>query len=288
MKVALVVPTFNRSQILMNLVSYIENQTVKPELFIVVNDGSTDNTSELLAAHPMVTELKGDGNLWWTGSVNLGIKYVLDNHPEIDHIILQNDDVIIADDWLETLIKVGEQNPKALVGCAAVDYRDKQSITYAGKYTNSWFAFNKFVYKGKKLDEIDRELPIYPFDLIGRGILIPVEVFHKIGLFDAEHFKHRGDTELPLRARKAGYKLILSFKPLVFEMPDKTHGVDIKQKYTFKDVKPFFWDFRSSTYIKYRFYYSRIVADNPLQFVTFFTFSLMAHSRKFLRRFKLV
>lgn len=287
MKVALIVPTFNRSRILSDFIETMKAQTAQPDLFIIVNDGSTDDTGEVLAKNPHILELKGDGNLWWTGAVNLGIKYVLDNHPEIDHILLQNDDVILMNDWLEKLLKLGAENTDTLIGCAAVDYRDKESITYAGKYTHKWFAYNKFIYQGKKISEIDVNLPIYPFDLIGRGILIPVTVFNKIGLFDAKHFKHRGDTELPLRARKAGFKLMLSFIPLVYDMPDKTHGVDIKTKYTFKDIKPFFFDFRSSTYIKYRFYYSKIVADNPLQFLTFFCCSLMAHSRKFLRRFKL-
>ncbi|MBE9585359.1 glycosyltransferase family 2 protein [Mucilaginibacter sp. JRF] len=287
MKVALVVPTFNRSKLLIEFVEAMSKQTRKPDLLVVVNDGSTDNTSQLLAQHPEVTELKGDGNLWWTGAVNLGIQHVLDNHSEFDYIVLQNDDVIIADDWLEKLISVGVENPDSLVGSAAVDYRDKETITYAGKYTHKWFAYNTFIHKGKKISEINPDEPIYPFDLIGRGILIPVKVFKQIGIFDAKHFKHRGDTELPLRAKKAGFKLIVSFKPLIYDMPDKTHGIDIKTKYTFKDIKPFFWDFRSSTYIKYRYYYTKIVADNPIQFLTFFTCSLLAHSRKFLRKFRL-
>jgi N-acetylglucosaminyl-diphospho-decaprenol L-rhamnosyltransferase len=244
MKVALIVPTFNRSGLLMNLVDAINTQTRKPDAFIVVNDGSKDDTSELLARHPEVTELKGDGNLWWTGSINKGVQYVLDNHADFDYIVLQNDDVIIQPDWLEKLLAVGIENPNTLVGCAAVDYRDKESITYAGKYMHPWFAISKVIYKGKKLSEIDTEVPIYPFDLIGRGILIPVKVFLELGLFDAKHFKHRGDTELPLRARKAGYKLMISFKPLIYDMPDKTHGTDIKERYTLKDIKPFFLGFQ--------------------------------------------
>jgi len=45
----------------------------------------------------------------------------------------------------------------------------------------------------------------------GRGTLIPVDVFARIGLFDAEHLPHYGaDHDFYLRARKVGIGLAIA------------------------------------------------------------------------------
>jgi len=285
MKNCIIIPTHNRAKYLESILSLLLQQTEKIDLIIVVNDGSTDNTSQLLKTKfTDVIELEGDGNLWWTGTVNLGIKYVLENHPEIDNIILQNDDVIIREDWIEQLVNIHKEHPYALIGCAAVNMDSPDIVSYAGKSVQPWFAIKNNFQSGLNINEINREEILESFDLIGRGILIPINVFKKIGLYDSKHFKHRGDTEFPLRARKAGYKLYVSFKPLVYVDSLCTSAIDIKHYYKIKDFIPFFFDFRSSAYIKYRFYYSKIAANNIFQFCILFTFSMLGALKMFLKK----
>lgn len=286
--VAIVVPTFNRKKLLVECLSMINAQTVQPELVIVVNDGSSDGTSEILKNDfPQVIELNGDGNLWWTGSVNVGIEYVLKNHPGIKGIILQNDDVKFNNNWIENLTNIANENPKALIGSLTVDVKDGDRITYAGKSTHPWFAYSKYYHRNKKLSSFKEDLLIESFDLIGRGLYIPIEVFHELGLFDFEHFKHRGDTELPLRAKYAGYKLLVSSRALVMEYTNTTAAVDIKEKYSLKDFKPKFFDFRSSAYWKYRYYYGKILAKNPVQHMVFFSCRMFIHLGGFVSRLRL-
>ena len=72
---------------------------------IVVDDGSSDQSAYWIENHyPEVIILKGDGNLWWAGSINLGSKHAInklksdynitwnnDILPEIDYCILENE-----------------------------------------------------------------------------------------------------------------------------------------------------------------------------------------------------
>ncbi|WP_439699168.1 glycosyltransferase family 2 protein [Mucilaginibacter sp. AW1-7] len=287
--IAIVIPTFNRKHLLIQCLELLRTQTVKPELTIVVDDGSSDGTGEILSRDfPEVICLKGDGNLWWTGSVNLGIDYVLKSHPAIEAIILQNDDVNFKSDWIENLVTVAKENPKALIGSATVDVADGDTITYAGKTTHPWFAYSKYYHRGAKLSSLKEDLLIESFDLIGRGIYIPVEVFQSTGLFDYEHFKHRGDTELPLRAKNAGYKLLVTSRAIVMEYTGTTASVDIKEKYSLNDIKSKFFDFRSSAYWKYRYYYGKILSkNNPVQHHFFFVCRMFIHLGGFVSRLRL-
>lgn len=271
MKTAVIIPTFNRVDLLRSILHDFRSQSCPADLIVVVDDGSHDGTEDMLNDEfPEVVRIGGVGDWWWTGSVNRGIEFVINNHPEIDGLVLQNDDTHIKENWLGDLISLAAQYPKTLIGCAAVDIDSPDTIAYAGKQVNTWFGANKWPYKGKKVSSVSRDLLIESFDLIGRGIYIPVSVFHQLGLYDEKHFKHRGDTELPLRARMAGYKLVVSFRPLVYIRPEETAALDVKSKYTFKDFAACCFDFRGSRYWKYKYFYGRIFARNIVQLWCYF------------------
>lgn len=285
----IIIPTFNRKDLLKQTLQNLYTQSVRLGYIIIVNDGSTDGTTEMLEHDfPNVIHLMGDGNLWWTGAINKGIQYVLDNLSDVDGVILQNDDVLFDNDWVEKLMLDVDRNPNSLIGCVNVNSNDKETITWAGKNMNTWFATSNYYYRGKNINSIKNVQYINSFDLIGRGIYIPIEVFKKIGLFDYMHFKHCGDTELPLRARMAGFKLIVTFNAIVYDMPDQTAKIDIKAKYTLKDFKYKFFDFRSNAYWKYRFYYGKIFAKSKLQLYFFFINRMFLHLLSFFKRLRIV
>ena len=111
-------------------------------------------------------------------------------------------------------------------------------------------AISNYYYRGKDIKSVKKEY-VNSFDLIGRGIYIPLSVFQKIGLFDEKRFKQCGDTELPLRARLAGYNLIVSFKAIVYDMPELTAAIDVKEYYTYKDFKNVFFELSTEKKIIY-------------------------------------
>lgn len=289
MEYAIVIPTHNRKSLIAAFLEMLTKQTFQNFLTVVVNDGSADGTEELITEkYPNVIQLMGDGNLWWTGAVNLGIKYILDKHPSVEAIILQNDDVSIEENWVEKLVTCAEKHKNALIGCVAVDHDNPSVITYGGKQVHPWFAFSNVKNKGENISSFPSDYVVESFDLIGRGILIPVEAFSKLGLYDQKHFKHRGDTEFPLRAKKSGMKLLVTYSAVVKEMRGETSNIDIKEHYTLKDFRKKFFDFRSSAYWKYRFYYSKINAGNPLQFMIFFSCEILANLKTYFCRLKLI
>lgn len=277
MKVAVLIPTYNRKKLLRNLLSILVKQTIAPKAIIVVDANSSDGTKEMLSENfKEVMHLICSEDLWWTGSINVGIKHVLHNFPNLNGIVLLNDDVIIGVDWLSKLLDVAENNKNSLVGCVAVDFQNPNTILYAGKYVNPWLGVLKFPYCGEKLSDYDSNKIVNSFDLIGRGTYVPTKVFREIGLYDELHFKHRGDTEFPLRARvKKGYNLIVSFSPIIKIMPNQTAQIDIKKRISLKEVFTRIFDFKGSCYWKYKYYYVKIYSKTKIQHYFVFSFLML-------------
>ncbi len=50
-KVAAVIATYNRANLLLRCLDAINNQTVRPQIIYVVNNASTDNTMECLRSY---------------------------------------------------------------------------------------------------------------------------------------------------------------------------------------------------------------------------------------------
>ena len=77
----IIIPTFNRKKQLSVLLHQFKQQKSNGIRFniVVVVDGSTDGTIELLESEfPEVIIVKGSGNWWFTRSLNEGCKYAVD------------------------------------------------------------------------------------------------------------------------------------------------------------------------------------------------------------------
>lgn len=106
MHIDVIIPTFNRASILKRSIESVLNQSYKDFTLTVVDDGSTDNTEELIKNYPQVKYLKQD-NRGVSAARNLGIKNATSNWVAF----LDSDD-----EWLphklEAQVKFLKENPK--------------------------------------------------------------------------------------------------------------------------------------------------------------------------------
>ncbi|MGE4231731.1 MAG: glycosyltransferase [Bacteriovoracia bacterium] len=202
--VVCVVPTFNRRAFLEKLVIAVQNQTLKPDLFIILDNASTDSTSEYLSQisynQPIKIEvIRKEINL----GASLGMKFLFEEalKRNANWIWVLDDDAIPKKDALELLVKNKEfENPDAyILESAIVDENDKWSEP------NRPARFDKmnFSFQGLTLDEFHQAIKqdhAIEVNTGGyNGLLIRAETFKEFGYPRSEFYLWYDDVEFVLR-----------------------------------------------------------------------------------------
>src|SRR6266567_5032327 len=98
-KISIITPIHNGVEYTIEYLESLSKVEYSNYEIIIIDDGSTDGSSEIIARDfPQVRLLKGDGNLWWSGGTNMGIRDALARGTDL--ILTMNNDVKIAPDCL--------------------------------------------------------------------------------------------------------------------------------------------------------------------------------------------
>lgn len=231
-KICIVIPVHNRIDFTVGCIKSLMKQTVKGFEIVVVDDGSTDGTSETISkSFPEVTVLKGDGNLWWSGATNLAIKYALKN--DFKYIICLNNDTEVMPDYIEKMIYWAEKKPTALF----------DSMVYDISTGEPFYGGVKMDWRRGKTELLIDKIPKEEFHglievthMNGWGLWIPAVVFDKIGLFDAKNFPQKAaDNDFTLRANRAGFPLFCNCNAKLYNYTKEVTGAVYMQKFSFKN-----------------------------------------------------
>lgn len=271
----IIIPVFNRKEFTRNCLKTLSAQTVGEYKIIVVDDGSTDGTSEMITREfPNVIVLKGDGNLWWAGATNLGIKHVLSQiaYSEADYVLTLNNDLEVPESYLESLVKNASSYKRALLGSVSVDIANTEHMDFCGIKWNEFSG--KYYSKAKTFDYSYNELKskekaIHSDMLPGRGTLIPIRIFKEIGFFDSVNFpQYASDEDFTLRAKRKGWDLIIPSDVYLMSHIDQT-GIDTSNvQFSLAYFKNLFFSIRSPLNLKIRYRFA--LKNTRLKILYFF------------------
>lgn len=226
-KLYIVIPVHNRKPFTFDCLVSLQQQTEKNFQVVVVDDGSNDGTSDMIETQfPEVILLKGDGNLWWSGATNLGIKYALANGAT--KIITLNNDTIAMPDFIEEMNKWAKIKPMALLGALAVDAFSKEPV-FGGEIINWKSAIYKPLLPTLSIEERFglHEVTHFP----GRGLLIPSKVFFEIGLFNEKKFPHyAADFDFTHKAKRSGFPVYCNYDAKLITFPEESGGNQLRKK----------------------------------------------------------
>ncbi|NES87628.1 MAG: glycosyltransferase family 2 protein [Moorea sp. SIO2B7] len=208
--ISIIIPVRNRKEYTRHILDQIYTQISQTNLdnisVIVIDDGSTDGTPEIICAQfPEVKLIQGDGSLWWTGAICLGMEYALEKLSS-DYFVWVNDDISISEEFLMNLNDICDSP----VNCNRIIGGIVRDRTYP-----DWIVFSGMVNKKliRSLDFFAKEETKEVDTLNGNIAIIPRSVVDKIGLPDSDKFQHYGgDFEFVLRAKNAGFSVVLSRK----------------------------------------------------------------------------
>ena len=230
----IIIPVFNRWYFTEKCLISLLKQNYLNYKIIVVDHGSTDDTFQRLKYQfPDIIVLSGDDSMWWTRAMNLGVNFVLNySKSEDDFILTLNNDLEVNPNYLSELLKVYNENKPAIVGSTSLDFNDVEKICFIGITWNKYIAKHKVLKITNSKYSVVKELYSYTeSDLLqGRGTLMPINIFEKIGLFDEINFPHyAADEDFSLRCKAIGFKLLVSVNATVKSHVSAT-GLNFKNK----------------------------------------------------------
>ena len=197
MKVSVIIPTFNRLSLISRAIDSVLKQTLKPFEIIVVDDGSSDNTSTFIKNNYKSVKLIKQKNLGVSKARNVGIK-----NSSGDWIALLDSD----DEWKKNKLEV------QIKSLSEHDY-------YSVCHTNEIWIRN-----GTRVNQKKRHQKYggYIFDkcldicrISPSSIIFQKNIINEVGWFD-ENLSICEDYDLWLRIT-ANFKILFIDKPLVIK-----------------------------------------------------------------------
>jgi GT2 family glycosyltransferase len=192
-KVTAVVLSWNGREDTLACLRSLEGEDVD---VIVVDNASEDGTAEAVTGAEVI---RNERNLGYAGGMNVGIRRALERGA--DAVLLLNNDVEVEPGAVAALAGAAE-------GAGAVC----PVIVFADQPERVWYSGARFDprrgYNGRHLTGLPGALS-ETGRICGAAVLIPREVLDQVGAFDESLFAYAEDADWSLRARKAGYPLLV-------------------------------------------------------------------------------
>jgi len=197
MKVSVIIPTFNRLSLISRAIDSVLKQTFKPFEIIVVDDGSSDNTSTFIKNNYKSVKLIKQKNLGVSKARNVGIK-----NSSGDWIALLDSD----DEWKKNKLEV------QIKSLSEYDY-------YSVCHTNEiWIRNGTRVNQKKRHQKYGGNIFDKCLDICRispSSIIFQKNIINEVGWFD-ENLSICEDYDLWLRIT-ANFKILFIDKPLIIK-----------------------------------------------------------------------
>lgn len=216
MDISIIIPVYNAEKTIIQTLNGLQNQTRKDFEVIVIDDGSTDSSSELIEAfkkrNVLTIKLIKQKNAGPAKARNVGVE-----HSEGNKIIFLDSDCIPPENWIEQMIK--PLNGK-VVGCNC-GYKVKNMGSLVARYVNYEIAKRHEKLIGKTVDTIGS----YSASFIK-------SVVKEAGGFDIRYKSASyEDFDLAFNIRKIGYDLVFTDKTFVYHYHPDSLRRYLKQQF---------------------------------------------------------
>ena len=216
-KIYILLPVHNRKEITRSFVECLKVQSFSDYQLVLIDDGSTDGTAEMVLEYiPSATVLLGAGDWWWAGSLQRGLDWLKVQQVSDDALVLFiNDDVSFALNYLECAIRV-MADKKGVLMLSRHKSTGNGEISESGVLADlRRLAFNIAV----SANQINC--------LSTRGLFIHWGDVRAIGDFHPKLLPHYlSDYEYTIRAHQKGFKCETSAY-LLIEPNDETTGYHV-------------------------------------------------------------
>jgi GT2 family glycosyltransferase len=227
--VSIVIPTRDRLSLLAPCVASIEERTRHRNYRIVIvdNESREPETLDWLArTRHRVIRYPSGGVFDFAGMMNAAVAQVEDELV----VLLNNDTVVVCEDWLTDLVGFGLLPGVGAVG-AKLLYPDGR-IQHAGVVLGV-HGLTGHAFQPRRDSEDDLEYMAYAhvarnyLAVSAACMLTRKSCFQQVGGLDARHFKVAwNDVDYCLRLRQAGYRIVFAPRAVLLHLESQSRGDD--------------------------------------------------------------
>ena len=202
MRILAVVVTHNRSSLLDRCLKALKFQSTKPDLILVINNGSTDDTDEVIARHG-VLQIKQD-NIGSAGGWHTGIQYFSKN--KFDACWLMDDDGFPESSALENL-KLNLRDTDSCISSCVMKENNRSEFVFPMPRLNALnnpilFGFKRKYYNLNEINNLN--LDSYPYAHLFNGALIVAKSVEAIGNINKDYFIMGDEVDYFYRLKTVG------------------------------------------------------------------------------------
>lgn len=215
-KVAIVILNFNGTKDTIECLKSINKLSI-PDidlLTVIVDNGSKEKFKV-----EGIKVIRSEENLGFAGGNNVGIKYGLD--WDAGYILILNNDTAVDKNLIKELIetagsdsKIGIVVPKIYFTKGFEFHKNRYKENDLGKVL--WFGggimdWKNVIGRHRGVDEVDNgqyDEVVSTDYATGCCMFIKREVFEKVGLFNEKYFLYCEDSDLSIRVKRAGFKIV--------------------------------------------------------------------------------
>jgi len=200
---------------------------------VVVDNASTDGSVENIkhyvssSMYDGIRIIENKKNLGFSGGHNVTIQYALEDRA--DYVLILNNDTYVDRDFLVELLKVAEGDssvgilvPKIYFAPGFEYHENRYSENEIGKvlwYGGGEMDWANVIGHHRGVDEVDKG----QFDkteeteiATGCCMMIKKEVFEKAGILDDKYFLYYEDSDLSVRVKNKGFKIMYVPRSIIF------------------------------------------------------------------------
>jgi riboflavin kinase/FMN adenylyltransferase len=231
---AIVILNYNGESIIESYLPSTLHSTTHAVDYVLIDNASTDESVPFMKEwHPEYRLIEFTKNYGYAGGYNKGLEHVKNKY-----VALINSDIRCTQSWLDPIIEMMERDET--IGAVSPKIRsiaEPDHFEYAGA-SGGFMDFLSYPFcRGRIFSTVEKDENQYDevkeiFWASGAAMVVRKDIFDKLEGFDSSYFAHQEEIDFCWRLKRAGYKIMVQPKSLVYhlgggtlayESPNKTY-----------------------------------------------------------------
>lgn len=240
-KVAIIIPTRDRLDILKNCIESIENKTTYKNYEIFIADDNSREEATLnyfKSVRHKVIRISDEGPFNFSRIINRAVRHL---DPDIGYILLLNNDIeVITGNWIEEMLGLMQSREIGAVG-AKLLYKDNK-IQHAGIIVPLHDGLPGHAFKtldGSSMGYLSYARVVRNYSAVTAACMLTRRgYFEEVGGFDEEHLNEAyNDVDYCLKLREKGYRIVYTPYAELYHYEGGSRGkrVPVRNEYYFRN-----------------------------------------------------